>query len=135
MSQDFGSFQILIKGASDAGAITSGEYASYNVNLSGNYRLTLKSIQIHIYPEIATANTIPIEIASPNFTYSYGPVKNPTIIYPMDANNKFQGNFDMTYIANLQSNMQIQLRNATTKAPFADLKYAVLNWNYEKLSY
>lgn len=135
MSQEFGSFQILIKGATDLNAKVSGEYATYPVNLSGNYRLTLKSIQVHIYPDITSANTIPIEVASPNFIYNYGPIKSPTILYPIDANNKFQGNFDMSYIASLQSNIQLQIRNAITKAPLSDLVYAIVNWNYEKLSY
>lgn len=139
MSQEFGSFQIFIQAsdqyATGAGGNSIGQYSSYPVNLVGNYRLTLKSFQCHIYPDITSANTIPIEIASPNFIFGYGPVKQPTFLYPVDANNKFQGNFDMSYTANLQSNIQIQLRNHLTKQPLSDLVYAVLNFNYEKLSY
>jgi hypothetical protein len=139
MSQEFGSFQIFVKQsdqyATGAGGTAIGQYSSYPVNLVGNYRLTLKGIQVHIYPDITEANTIPIEISSPNFIFGYGPVKQPVILYPMSANNKYNGNFDMSYTANLQSNIQIQLRNHLTKEPLSDLVYAVLNWNYEKLSY
>lgn len=134
---DYGSLQILIKQsdqyATGAGGAGYGQTVPYKTDLAGNYRLTLKGLQVHVYPEITTANTIPIEIYSPNFLYPHGDVYYPTVLYPFDANNKYQGSFDMSYMTSLQSDLRIQIRNALTHLPLDDLVYAVLNFEYEKI--
>lgn len=129
MSFNNGTLQIFI----DASSNFSFDGYSFNSQLSGNYRLRLKHFQVHIYPEIATANTIPIEIYSPNFSFPKGPTRYPTFLYPIDANNKFQGNFDVDLIADFASDFKLYIRNASTKAIISDLVYAVITFDYEKI--
>ena len=134
---EYGSFQILIKQsdqyATGAGGEGYGQTHPYKLDLAGNYRLTLKGFQAHLYPAVANANTIPLEIYSPNFLYPHSSVYYPTFLYPIDANNKYQGSFDMSYTTALQSEIRIQIRNALTHLPLDDLVYAVLNFEYEKI--
>jgi len=129
MSFNNGTLQIFI----DASSNRSFDGYSFNSQLSGNYRLRLKHFQVHIYPEIPTANTLPIEIYSPNFSFPKGPVRYPTFLYPIDANNKFQGNYDVDLIADFGSDIKLYIRNASTKAIITDLVYAVITFDYEKL--
>jgi len=134
MSQDYGCFQILMSSSNIGATGPNGSSADYPINLSGNYRLTLKSAQIHIYPDITEANTIPIEIYSPNLLFSYSPTQlYPTLLYPRTANNAYQANLNIDFSVSLNSNIQIQLRNAITKASLPDFKYAVLTFYYEKI--
>ena len=131
--EDFGNLQILIS-ASDYGATgADGLVASYPVHLAGTYKLTLQGLQVHIHPTVTEANTFPLEIYSPQFIYPVGNTTSFTILYPITAADKYQGSFDQTITANLSSLIQIQLRRADTKAALADLKYAVLNFYYERI--
>ena len=130
MSFNNGTLQILIDASSNNDGC--GSY-SFNAQLPGNYRLRLKHFQVHIYPDITTANTLPLEIYSPNFSFPKGPVRYPTFLYPIDANNKFQGNFDAELIADFASDFKLLIRDATTKHIITDLKYAVITFDYEKI--
>jgi hypothetical protein len=122
---DNGCFQILL---------TSVNIENVPLNLSGNYKLTLKHAQIHIYPEITEANTIPIEIYSPNLLFSHGPnTLSPTLLYPRSVNNAYQSNLDIDLFVQLNSSIQIQIRNASTKQTLSDLQLAVLTFYYEKI--
>jgi hypothetical protein len=129
---EYGTFQILIK-STDAGAITDNSFATYGLNLSGLYELTLKSFQIHIFPQVTDANTLALEIYSPNLLQPYANTRFPTFLYPIDAANKYQGNFDMKFQAQLQSSIQLQIRAEGTKEAIDDLKLAVLNFEYRKI--
>ena len=133
MSQDKGSFQILIDAANDLNALVNGEVATYYCGLAGNYKLIFKSCQILENPDPTSANTFPLEIYSPSFKSTWSNVRYPTFLYTMDTSHKFNGNFDMTYFANLQYNIQIQLRDATTHNALPNLKYAILNFDFERL--
>jgi len=131
MSFNNGTLQIFIDAS--ANALSAFDGYSFNSQLSGNYRLRLKHFQVHIYPEITTANTIAIEIYSPNFSFPKGPTRYPTFLYPIDANNKFQGNFDAELIADFASDFKLYIRNASTKAVITDLQLAVITFDYEKI--
>ena len=135
MSIESGSFQMLLS-STQAQTMTGPSAGYFNIplNLSGNYRFTLKSAQIHIYPEVTEANTFPMEIYSPNFLFAFSPTQlYPTVLYPRAVNNAFQANLDIDLNVSLNSNIQVQLRNALTKEPIPDFKSGVLTWSYEKI--
>jgi len=131
---DFGSFQILINSTvNEFSATGSGQTDAYKVDLAGNYRLTLTGFQLNTQPAPTGGNVTPVEIYSPNFIYPYGNVNYPTFLFPIITNERYASNFGMKYHASLQSDMRIQIRDAVTKAPLTDLKFAVLNFDYEKI--
>ncbi len=90
---EHGCFQIVLDTTFQGFTGPNGGFVNYPIQLSGNYKLTLKSAQIHIYPEITDANTIPIEIYSPNFLFKNGLQLYPTLLYPRAANNSFRHRF------------------------------------------
>jgi hypothetical protein len=131
---EFGSFQVLISSSVNEFASTgSGQTDAYKLDLAGNYRLTLTGFQVHSFPSPTGANVTPIEIYSPNFLYPYGNVNYPTFLFPIIPNEKYASNFGLKYHASLQSDIRIQIRDAITKQPLPDLKFAVLNFDYERI--
>jgi len=134
MSIESGMFQMLLSSSQYGATGPAGDYINYPLQMAGNYRFTLKSAQIFIYPTVDAEDTFPLEIYSPNFLFSYGPTQLfPTLLYPRENIDSYQGNLNIEVPVSLNSNIQIQLRHAETKAPISDFKYAVLTWYYEKV--
>jgi len=133
MSIESGCFQMLLTASQYGATGPAGDAINYPLNLSGNYKLTLKSAQIHLYPEVSEVDTFPIEIYSPNLLFSYAPTQlYPTLLYPRAVNNAYQANLDIDIHVSLNSNIQLQLRHAITKENIPFFKLAVLTWYYEK---
>ena len=133
MSIESGCFQMLLSSTQYGATGPAGGAINYPLNLSGNYKLTLKTAQIHINPSISAVDTIPIEIYSPNLLFSYAPNQlYPVVLYPRVVTEAYQSFLDIEIHVSLNSNIQLQLRNAITKEPIPNFKLAVLTWYYEK---
>ncbi len=132
-NQDYGNFQIFIK-KSDVGADDNYQTARYDLQgLSGNYRLTLESFQIYQTGAVATDSLVPLEIYSPTLILPYGNTKYPVVLYPASDYAKVMGEYNLEFSVYLQSAIEIQIRNYTTKLPFTNFEFAILHFKYEKI--
>jgi len=132
-NQDYGNFQIFIK-KSDVGADDNYQTARYDLQgLSGNYRLTLESFQIYSTGASSTDTLVPLEIYSPTLVLPYGNTTYPVVLYPASDYAKVMGEYNLEFSVYLQSAIEIQIRNYTTKLPFTNFEFAILHFKYEKI--
>jgi hypothetical protein len=72
----------------------------------------------------------PVQIAFDNIGNWFG-VQYPTILYPTRTEDLL-GNFEIEFVAQLQSFIRVQIREITG-LPMTDFAYAVLTFKYERM--